>query len=71
MLNMNFVFYQLVRQRQHMQILCPLKRITIKIKINKNTSFMEALEFIHAIKYISPNASALDLFTFGNNRLTF
>lgn len=26
---------------------------------------MEALEFIHAIKYISPNASALDLFTFG------
>lgn len=32
---------------------------------------MGKLEFIHAIKYISPYASASDLLVFGKNFLTF
>jgi len=50
--------------------------IIIKFKINigdvyeKFTSFMDELEFIHEIKYISPYASASDLFALGKFCLT-
>jgi len=50
--------------------------LIIEFKINivdvykKCTSFMDELEFIHEIKYISPYASASDLFAFGKFCLT-
>jgi len=44
--------------------------ITIKNYKKKITSFMDELEFIHAIKYISPYASASNLFAFGKFCLT-